>query len=319
MDEADRCDRLAAHARGGDHRGREPGGDYSPRPARQASKVPSSSSPRLDERARHTRDGAARPAAAASRPADGRAPLCRPAGASGAAASYTLESNPSVSTRVAVPLVGLFPLILMFLVTSIAMLRERTGGTLERLMSLPLSRLDLLAGYGLAFSVARRRAGRGDRRDRVPGARRLLRRLACRDRRLRGRKRAPRCRSRALPDAFATSEFQAVQFMPAVILPQILLCGLFVPRGRMPHALRIVSDALPVSYAYDALARVSAGEGAWSSGATSRSSPAASRSPSPSEPRRSGGGRPDRRGVRVLPCPRRTTVVYVSSCKPVSG
>ena len=59
--------------------------------------------------------------------------------------------------------------------------------------------------------------------------------------------------------AFATSEFQAVQFMPAALLPQIILSGLFVPRAEMPRALRLVSDVLPVSYAYDGLARVAAG------------------------------------------------------------
>ena len=53
--------------------------------------------------------------------------------------------------------------------------------------------------------------------------------------------------------AFATSEFQAVQFMPAVLLPQILLSGLFVAHDRMPHALRIAADALPFPYAFDAL------------------------------------------------------------------
>ena len=61
---------------------------------------------------------------------------------------YVLDGTPGAFQRVAVPLVGLFPLIVMFLVTSIAMLRERTGGTLERLMSLPLSKLDLLAATG---------------------------------------------------------------------------------------------------------------------------------------------------------------------------
>jgi ABC-2 type transport system permease protein len=59
--------------------------------------------------------------------------------------------------------------------------------------------------------------------------------------------------------AFATTEFQAVQFMPAIVLPQLLLCGLFVARADMAHWLRVVSDALPLTYAYDALARVAAG------------------------------------------------------------
>src|SRR6187455_2058570 len=58
-----------------------------------------------------------------------------------------------VFQEVGTPLLGLFPFITMFLVTSITMLRERTSGTLERLMTLPLSKIDLLAGYGIAFAL----------------------------------------------------------------------------------------------------------------------------------------------------------------------
>jgi ABC-2 type transport system permease protein len=172
---------------------------------------------------------------------------------------YVLDGNPLAFQRVAVPLVGLFPLIIMFLVTSIAMLRERTGGTLERLMSLPLSKLDLLAGYGVAFAlvaavqacvtslVAFWLLGVN-----TSGSPALVVGLAV-------------CNALLgvalglFLSAFATSEFQAVQFMPAALLPQILLSGLFVPRGEMPRALRLASDLLPVSYAYDGLARVAAG------------------------------------------------------------
>ena len=172
---------------------------------------------------------------------------------------YVLDGSPGAFQRVAVPLVGLFPLIVMFLVTSIAMLRERTGGTLERLMSLPLSKLDLLAGYGLAFALLA--AAQASVTSLVAfgllgvdtaGSKLLVVALAV---------------SNALLgvglglflSAFATSEFQAVQFMPAVLLPQILLCGLFVQRARMPRGLRIASDALPVTYAYDGLDRVARG------------------------------------------------------------
>lgn len=172
---------------------------------------------------------------------------------------YVLDGNPAAFQRVAVPLVGLFPLIVMFLITSIAMLRERTGGTLERLMSLPLAKLDLLAGYGLAFAlvaagqtcitsfVAFRLLG-----VHTAGSPALVVALAV-------------CNALLgvalglFLSAFATSEFQAIQFMPAALLPQILLSGLFVPRATMPRELRIVSDLLPVSYAYDGLDRVAAG------------------------------------------------------------
>ena len=66
---------------------------------------------------------------------------------------YVFDGQEATFDRVAGPLVGLFPFITMFLVTSIAMLRERTAGTLERLMSMPLAKLDLLVGYGLAFAA----------------------------------------------------------------------------------------------------------------------------------------------------------------------
>ena len=157
------------------------------------------------------------------------------------------------------PLLGLFPFVTMFLVTSITMLRERTSGTLERLMTMPLAKLDLLAGYGLAFAlVAAVQAivvsllafGLLDLH--VAGPRGVVVALAV----------ANAVLGSALGlffSAFAQTEFQAVQFMPAVVLPEILLCGLFVSRNDMATWLRWVSDALPLTYAYDALARTATG------------------------------------------------------------
>ena len=66
---------------------------------------------------------------------------------------YVFDGQPSTFQAIGAPMCGLFPFIIMFLVTSIAMLRERTSGTLERLMSLPLAKTDLLAGYGIAFGL----------------------------------------------------------------------------------------------------------------------------------------------------------------------
>jgi ABC-2 type transport system permease protein len=152
------------------------------------------------------------------------------------------------------PLLGLFPFVTMFLVTSITMLRERTSGTLERLMTMPLAKFDLLAGYGLAFAlVAVVQAtivsllAFGALGLDVSGPQVLVVALAVANATL----------GTALGlfvSAFAQSEFQAVQFMPAIVFPQILLCGLFVDRGQMATWLRWLSDALPLTYAYDALA-----------------------------------------------------------------
>ena len=142
----------------------------------------------------------------------------------------------------------------MFLVTSVAMLRERTSGTLERLLTTPMAKLDLLLGYALAFGAAA---------------------LAQATRRMRGHPRRARAGRRGtgaaaaassrwlnallgmalglFVSAFAQTEFQAVQFMPAVVLPQVLLCGLLVPREEMAAALEAISAVLPMTYAVEAM------------------------------------------------------------------
>jgi ABC-2 type transport system permease protein len=164
-----------------------------------------------------------------------------------------------VFQHVGAPLLGLFPFATMFLVTSITMLRERISGTLERLMTLPLGKLDLLAGYGLAFAAlaavqatAVSLLAFGALGLETQGSRWIVVVLAIGNAVL----------GSALGlflSAFAQTEFQAVQFMPAVVFPQILLCGLFVARGAMATWLRWISDALPLTYAYDALAHTAAG------------------------------------------------------------
>ncbi len=167
-----------------------------------------------------------------------------------------LAGQPATFDRVGTPLVGIFPLVSMFLVTSITMLRERTSGTLERLMTTPAGKGDLLAGYALAFGamavvqgvvVAAVAIGLLDLD--VAGPAWLVVALAVVNAVL-------GMALGLLVSAFASSEFQAVQFMPAVILPQILLCGLIVPRERMNDALEATAALLPMTYAYDALERV---------------------------------------------------------------
>jgi len=171
---------------------------------------------------------------------------------------YVFGGQPQTFNRIGPPLVGIFPLISMFLVTSIAMLRERTSGTLERLMSMPLAKLDLLVGYAIAFalvaavqaSIAAAVAFGALGLD-VEGPVWLVVLLAVGN--------AILGMSLGLfLSAFATTEFQAVQFMPAFIFPQLLLCGLLVPRDRMAGFLEGVSWALPMTYAYDAIARATA-------------------------------------------------------------
>lgn len=169
---------------------------------------------------------------------------------------YAFEGNPSSFQSVGGPLVGLFPFITMFLITSITMLRERTSGTLERLMSMPLAKLDLLAGYGIAFAlvggtqaVVTALVAFGPLDLHVAGSPLAVAVLAVGNAVL----------GMALGlfvSAFARTEFQAVQFLPAFVFPQLLLCGLFVPRDQMAPLLEAVSYALPLTYAFEALQRV---------------------------------------------------------------
>ena len=157
-------------------------------------------------------------------------------------------------------LLGVFPLTLKFLVTSITTLRERTSGTLERLMTMPIGKLELLVGYAIAFGVVAlvqvliavlTSVALGLD---VGGSIGWLLLVAAADA-LMG------VALGLLASAFARTEFQAIQFMPVVVLPQLLLCGLFTPRSEMARVLRWASDVMPLSYAVEALQRVAIDDG----------------------------------------------------------
>ncbi|RKE19408.1 ABC transporter permease [Streptomyces sp. TLI_171] len=174
---------------------------------------------------------------------------------------YMYDQQPATFDRIGPELLGVFPLLVMFLVTSVAMLRERTSGTLERLLTMPLGKLDLLLGYALAFgAVALLQAALASALTigvlglDVAGPTWALFAVAVADGLL-------GMALGLLVSAFAATEFQAVQFLPAVLLPQLLLCGLFVPRDDMATVLRWISDVLPLSYAVDAMSRITADSG----------------------------------------------------------
>ena len=166
---------------------------------------------------------------------------------------WMFDATPMVFDRLGPALLAVFPFFVMFLVTSVTTLRERSGGTLERLFTMPMGRLDFLLGYALAFGlVAALQAALavgvsvGLLDLDLLGPVWLLGVVAVVDAVL----------GTALGlfvSAFARTEFQAVQFLPAVVVPQILLCGLLVPRERLPQVLEWVSDVLPLSYAVDAM------------------------------------------------------------------
>ncbi|AGL15587.1 ABC transporter permease [Actinoplanes sp. N902-109] len=171
---------------------------------------------------------------------------------------YFMYDGTRAYDRVALVMLGVFPFVTMFLVTSIAMLRERTSGTLERLLTTPLGKLDLLFGYGLAFGLtAAAQAGvavaaaYGLLGLDTAGSVGLVMLIAVVNAVL-------GVALGLLCSAFARTEFQAVQFLPVVVIPQLLLCGLFVPRAGMAGWLQAVSDVFPLSYAVDALAQVGA-------------------------------------------------------------
>ncbi len=168
---------------------------------------------------------------------------------------YVLNSEQRFSAT-APALLGIFPFTIMFLLTSITTLRERRSGTLERLMTMPIGRLDLLFGYAIAFgllavvqviiatTISLLWLGLS-----INGPVWALLLITVLDALL----------GTALGlfvSAFASTEFQAIQFMPLFVLPQVLLCGLFVPRDAMVDVLRWISDVLPLSYAVDALLEV---------------------------------------------------------------
>jgi ABC-2 type transport system permease protein len=155
-------------------------------------------------------------------------------------------------------LLGLFPLFVMFLITSITMQRERASGTLERILTTPLRRLDLLGAYGTAFSIAAAAQAvlacvvsfwlLGFDTEGSPFWVFVIAVINA----------VLGVGLGLLASAFARTEFQAVQFMPLVIVPQLLLAGIIVPRAQLPNWLQWISNAMPASYALEALQQVSA-------------------------------------------------------------
>ncbi|QEO09561.1 ABC transporter permease [Protaetiibacter larvae] len=171
--------------------------------------------------------------------------------------AWIFDDTP-VFGQVGPAMLGLFPFIVMFLVTSITTLRERRSGTLERLLVMPLGKGDLIGGYAIAFGaiailqalVAVAWAVWVCGLDVAGGVWLLV--LVAAVNGLLGTMLG------LLASAFAATEFQVVQFMPVIVAPQVLLGGIFLPREAMPDALQAISDWLPLSYSIDALTRVSA-------------------------------------------------------------
>lgn len=154
-------------------------------------------------------------------------------------------------------LLGVFPLFVMFLVTSVTMLRERLGGTLERLMTMPVRRGDVVVGYALAFGLLAALQGVvlvavtvGLYGMSVAGSLWAVILIAVLDAVL----------GTALglaSSALARTEFQAIQMLPVIIIPQLILCGLIMPRDQMPVVLEAISVVLPLTYVVEAMQSLS--------------------------------------------------------------
>ncbi|HEX7368107.1 MAG TPA: ABC transporter permease [Candidatus Saccharimonadales bacterium] len=178
---------------------------------------------------------------------------------------YVFSGQSGTFDVVAPMVLGIFPLIIMFIVTSIATLRERTSGTLERIMTLPMSKLDFILGYALAFAFlaliqALIASGvvLGLLGVSVQGGALEIIVTAV----LSG---VLGMAMGLFVSAFAATEFQAVQFMPAFVFPQLLVCGFFVPREAMAKWLQWLSDILPMTYVTEAMQHIARASG-WGGG-----------------------------------------------------
>lgn len=174
---------------------------------------------------------------------------------------YVYDGQDQVFQKVAVSLLGVFPMLVMFLITSVTTLRERTTGTLERLMVSPISKLEFVGGYALAFGIASAIQATvvstyaiGPLGLKIKGSQLSLIWIAILDALL-------GLAIGLFVSALAQTEFQAIQFLPVVLLPQLLLSGLLAPRDSMNSVLHAISNVLPLTYAVDATKKVAMGQG----------------------------------------------------------
>jgi ABC-2 type transport system permease protein len=142
---------------------------------------------------------------------------------------------------------------MIFLLTSVSFLRERTQGTMERLSASPVTRLELVLGYMLGFGFF----------SVLQAVVLLLFTIYALQVKYSGNLLSIFVVTLALVlgavnlgillSAFARNELQAIQFIPIVILPQVLLSGLLWPVQEMPTWLQTIAHIMPLTYAIDAL------------------------------------------------------------------
>ena len=136
-----------------------------------------------------------------------------------------------------------------FILTGVSFLRERSQGTLERLMASPVSRGELALGYLLGFLIFAM----------VQSIIILLFTIYALHIQYRGDlwqifvmqiiSTVGAVNLGILVSTYARNEFQVVQFIPLFILPQVFLSGVLWPVEQMPDYLQWVSKFLPLTYA----------------------------------------------------------------------
>ena len=149
--------------------------------------------------------------------------------------------------------IGLIVFFLVFVITCVSFLRERSQGTLERLMASPLRRGEIVVGYMLGFTVLAL----------VQSAEVLVFSLAVLKVHNQGNvllifgiealMAIGAVNLGIFLSMFARTEFQAVQFIPLVIVPQFLLSGILFPVSTEPKVLQYASNVLPLTYAVSGL------------------------------------------------------------------
>ena len=168
-------------------------------------------------------------------------------------------------------LVAFFSYFLVFVLTGISFLRERVGGTLERLLATPVRRSEIVTGYSagfgffatlqviliMAFALGTLHVpvigplpgfsiGLGIANAGSPGLAFLVALLLA----------LGAVNLGIFLSTFARTELQVVQFIPIVIVPQALLCGLLWPISSLPELLQPIAKVLPLTYAIDGLREV---------------------------------------------------------------
>lgn len=169
---------------------------------------------------------------------------------------FTFVDQREVLNRIAPALIAAFALFFTFILTGVSFLRERAQGTLERLMTTPVTRGDILVGYLIGFFlfamiqsvlilVFTITALQVDYEGGLWQAFVLLLLLT-----------VVSVNLGIFISTFARNEFQVVQFIPIVFSPQVFLSGVILPLEQLPTFLEWLARILPLTYAVEALQEV---------------------------------------------------------------